>query len=244
MGVNNDQIDLTKLMNEKCSEYRELGRTDGLTYSKSASKLNGLIEGEIRGAIKILIGLVKDGILSVEDAAARANIPESIIRWKLEESESNQRCIYDIECDTLQEEFIGSVIDGFYNDYAEAFAVMYEHGNSRAFSEICANAYAKGLADALIASVTNGSLSISAASDIAGITESQFKELLEKGAELITEYSHIKVIVKRDLEGYLVSFQDLPNCIIYNDELEIALSNVWHARRILAKSRRNYGFRA
>ena len=43
----------------------------------------GEARGESNGAIKTLIGLVKDGLLSVKDAAPRAGMTESQFREKM-----------------------------------------------------------------------------------------------------------------------------------------------------------------
>ena len=48
------------------------------------SKQKGLQEGRQEGALEMIIGLVKDKILSVEDAAARVNMPVAELAALLE----------------------------------------------------------------------------------------------------------------------------------------------------------------
>lgn len=50
-------------------EQREEGRTEG--------RAEGRVEGRAEGIMEALVGLVKDGILSLSDAAKRANMTVS-----------------------------------------------------------------------------------------------------------------------------------------------------------------------
>lgn len=48
----------------------EKGRIEGI----EKGRLEGIREGKLEGAVTTLASLVKDGILSIEDAAKRANM--------------------------------------------------------------------------------------------------------------------------------------------------------------------------
>jgi len=48
-----------------------------LTAAQDAGRRDGISIGEARGVVKTLVGLVRDGILTVRDAALRANVTES-----------------------------------------------------------------------------------------------------------------------------------------------------------------------
>ena len=58
--------------------FREDGRQEGMR--------EGMREGERKGAVETLLSLVRDGILSVKDAAGRAGLDESEFREKLNEN--------------------------------------------------------------------------------------------------------------------------------------------------------------
>ena len=60
------------------AEAMELFREDG--------RQEGMREGERKGAVETLLSLVRDGILSVKDAASRAGLDESEFREKLNEN--------------------------------------------------------------------------------------------------------------------------------------------------------------
>ena len=44
---------------------------------KQLAKMEGIEEGIEKGAITTIVGLIKDGILTIESGAKRLNIPES-----------------------------------------------------------------------------------------------------------------------------------------------------------------------
>ncbi len=48
------------------------GREEGIAIGEA----RGIAIGESKGVIKILVGLVKDGVLSIKEASKRANMTE------------------------------------------------------------------------------------------------------------------------------------------------------------------------
>ena len=76
---------------EQMELFKEEGRREGIKEGliKGEQKglikgeQKGLIKGEQQGIIKTLVSLVKDGILSVKDAAMRAGITEAAFEQKM-----------------------------------------------------------------------------------------------------------------------------------------------------------------
>ena len=66
---------------EQMELFREDGRKDGLK--------EGLKEGRKEGRIEVLISLVKDGILTVSDAAARVGISEAVFKEKMKQQQTS-----------------------------------------------------------------------------------------------------------------------------------------------------------
>lgn len=54
----------------------EKGRIEGI----EKGRLEGIREGKLEGAVTTLASLVKDGILSIEDAAKRANMSVEVFK--------------------------------------------------------------------------------------------------------------------------------------------------------------------
>ena len=54
----------------------EKGRREGI----EKGRLEGIREGKLEGAVTTLASLVKDGILSIEDAAKRANMSVEVFK--------------------------------------------------------------------------------------------------------------------------------------------------------------------
>lgn len=52
----------------------EKGRLEGRIEGMEKGRREGIKEGKLEGAVTTLASLVKDGILSIEDAAKRANM--------------------------------------------------------------------------------------------------------------------------------------------------------------------------
>ena len=59
-------------------------RAEGLAEGKA----KGLVEGRTEGILFALTGLVRDGILSVRDAALRANMTESAFEAAMKKSQA------------------------------------------------------------------------------------------------------------------------------------------------------------
>ena len=68
-----------RILNEGRREGIEEGRREGMEEGHRA----GMEEGRQEGIIETLAGLVKDGLLSIQDAARRAGIPESVFARKM-----------------------------------------------------------------------------------------------------------------------------------------------------------------
>lgn len=62
---------------------REEGRKEGLEEGLKKGMEEGLEEGRKEGVIETLKLLVKDGVLTIEDAAARAGMTEDAFRKKM-----------------------------------------------------------------------------------------------------------------------------------------------------------------
>lgn len=54
----------------------EKGRIEGI----EKGRIEGIREGKLEGAVTTLASLVKDGILSIEDAAKRANMSVEVFK--------------------------------------------------------------------------------------------------------------------------------------------------------------------
>lgn len=52
----------------------EKGRLEGIEKGRLEGRIEGMEKGRLEGAVTTLASLVKDGILSIEDAAKRANM--------------------------------------------------------------------------------------------------------------------------------------------------------------------------
>ncbi len=63
---------MCKAVEEMMNEREEIGKAEGR------------MEGRTEGVLTTLIGLVKDGILSIKDAALRANMSESAFKETME----------------------------------------------------------------------------------------------------------------------------------------------------------------
>ncbi len=49
---------------------------EGIVIGEARGEARGIAIGESKGVAKILVGLVKDGVLSIKDASKRANMTE------------------------------------------------------------------------------------------------------------------------------------------------------------------------
>ena len=63
---------------EYMTYYMELRRSE--EKGREAGKAEGIVEGETKGMRKILVSLVRDGILTLKDAAKRAGVSEETFR--------------------------------------------------------------------------------------------------------------------------------------------------------------------
>jgi len=63
---------------EYMTYYMELRRSE--EKGREAGKAEGIVEGETKGMRKILVSLVRDGILTLKDAAQRAGVSEETFR--------------------------------------------------------------------------------------------------------------------------------------------------------------------
>ncbi len=52
------------------------GREEGIAIGEARGEARGIAIGESKGVAKILVGLVKDGVLSIKEASKRANMTE------------------------------------------------------------------------------------------------------------------------------------------------------------------------
>ena len=69
-------IDVCKAVEEMMNEREEIGKEEG--------RAEGRTEGRMEGTLATLTGLVKDGILTIKDAALRANMSESAFKAEME----------------------------------------------------------------------------------------------------------------------------------------------------------------
>lgn len=72
-----------RIKKEGREEGRKEGRKEGRMEGLQEGKKEGLQEGKKEGQIETLVGLVKDNILSVQEAASRASLPEAGFREQM-----------------------------------------------------------------------------------------------------------------------------------------------------------------
>ena len=68
------EYDEERTISEMREEAKEEGRAEGRVEGRAEGRVEGRTEGLELGIVKTLIALVKDGILTLADAAARANM--------------------------------------------------------------------------------------------------------------------------------------------------------------------------
>ena len=68
-----EEVDMCEAIEAMMREREEKGKAEG----KAEGIAEGIAEGKTEGMVEILANLVKDGILTLKDAAARANMTES-----------------------------------------------------------------------------------------------------------------------------------------------------------------------
>ena len=68
---------------EQIALFKEDGRREGRAEGLAEGLAEGRAEGRAEGIIETLVSLVKDGILSVRDAAKRAGITEAAFEQKM-----------------------------------------------------------------------------------------------------------------------------------------------------------------
>ena len=62
---------------EYVAEEKQLAKMEGIEEGIEKGIEKGRIEGRAEGAITAIVGLIKDGILTIENGAKRLNISES-----------------------------------------------------------------------------------------------------------------------------------------------------------------------
>ena len=70
-----EEVNMCKAIEEMMEDSRQEGRKEG--------QKEGRKEGEMSGALHILTGLVRDNILSIKEAARRANLSEAAFEAEL-----------------------------------------------------------------------------------------------------------------------------------------------------------------
>ena len=65
------------------AEGIETGRAEGIETGRAEGIAEGEARGEVRGTLKTLVRLVRDGLVSVQDAAASAGVDADEIRRTL-----------------------------------------------------------------------------------------------------------------------------------------------------------------
>lgn len=68
---------MCKAIDDMMQDSREEGRAEGIAEGRAKGKAEGKAEGRMEGILFALTGLVRDGVLSIKDAAFRANMTES-----------------------------------------------------------------------------------------------------------------------------------------------------------------------
>ena len=76
-----------QLIAEAKAEAREEGRAEGRAEGEAKGRAEGEAKGRVEGIIEILSNLVKDGIMSIEDAALKAHM--SITEFQAKAAELN-----------------------------------------------------------------------------------------------------------------------------------------------------------
>ena len=72
-----------KDMGSVIEEIREEIRAECIAEGIETGRTEGIAEGEVRGTLKALVRLVRDGLVSVQDAAASAGVGADEIRRTL-----------------------------------------------------------------------------------------------------------------------------------------------------------------
>ena len=67
------------------AETMELFKEDGRKEGRKEGRREGRKEGRKEGIWETLISLVRDGLLSIKDAAARAGVSETVFEQKMAE---------------------------------------------------------------------------------------------------------------------------------------------------------------
>ena len=62
---------------EYVAEEKQLARMEGIEEGIAKGRAEGRVEGRAEGAITTIVGLIKDGILTIESGAKRLNMSES-----------------------------------------------------------------------------------------------------------------------------------------------------------------------
>lgn len=62
---------------EYVAEEKQLARMEGIEEGIEKGRVEGRVEGRAEGAITIIVGLIKDGIHTIESGAKRLNMSES-----------------------------------------------------------------------------------------------------------------------------------------------------------------------
>ena len=83
MGGHILDYEAKRIKNEGLEEGFVKGRVEGRVEGRAEGRAEGRIEGREEGIISTLISLVRDGILSIKDAAVRAGITEADFQEKM-----------------------------------------------------------------------------------------------------------------------------------------------------------------
>lgn len=75
-----EDVDMCKAIEDMMQDSRAEGKAEGLVEGKA--------EGRTEGILLALTGLVRDGILSIKDAALRANMTESAFEAAMKKSQA------------------------------------------------------------------------------------------------------------------------------------------------------------
>ena len=75
-----DMVNFNWDQNRAIEVAKEDGKAEGYEKGRAEGRAEGIAEGEAKGMGKLLIALVKDGILTLKDAAKRAGVSEETFR--------------------------------------------------------------------------------------------------------------------------------------------------------------------
>lgn len=83
-----EEVDMCKAIEDMMQDSRAEGLAEGMEKGKAEGLVEGKAEGRTEGILFALTSLVRDGVLSIKDAAFRANMTESAFEAAMKKSQA------------------------------------------------------------------------------------------------------------------------------------------------------------